>query len=215
MSDPLSEARVRTQRYWLRDGLEEIHLGIVFLLMGGWSLAIGTSWFVPASVIYMLLAVAFIKFVPRIKAAMRERITYPRSGYAHYDEARLKRRRVLAAVFAVVVLYVVTAFVPRYIVSACLHPARVFQWLTVVAGIFFGAVSVYVWVRHGLLRWLVVGAFATILGVAVSIHYPPSQYPRSLAWAIFVTGLGCAFLCSGGAALWNYRRTPPASAQET
>jgi hypothetical protein len=56
----------------------------------------------------------------------------------------------------------------------------------------------------------VVGVFAIILGVAVCIEYPPR-----LALAIFIIGVGNAFLCSGGVTLWNYLRTAPPSAYET
>jgi len=215
MSDPISEARVRTQRYWFRDGLEEITLGIIFLLIGGWSLArVKTSWFWPATLVYLLLIVAFIVFVPRVKTAMRERITYPRSGYVVQGGWWGKHRHARGMVFALVGLLATGALV--YAGRAGLaDPARMVQWLPTMCGILLGAVSVYVWVRHGLLRWVVVGVFAVILGIAVSIEYPPSQYPLSLAFGIYVIGVGCAFLCSGGVTLRNYLRTPPPSVQET
>jgi len=214
MSDALSEARVRTQRYWFLDGLEEIQLGIFFLVTGGWTLAIKTSWFWPANLIYWLLLTAFIVFVPRIKTAMRERITYPRSGYVVQGGWWRKHPHARGMVFALVGLLGMSTFV--YAGRAGLvDPTRMVQWLPAVGGILIGAISVYVWVRHGLPRWLVVGVFAMILGIAVSIEFPPNRFPPSLAGGIFIIGVGCAFLCSGGVALWNYRRTPLQSAEET
>jgi hypothetical protein len=79
-----------------------------------------------------------------------------------------------------------------------------------VLGLTTGAVGVYVTVCYGLPRFLVVGALAIILGVVVSIEYPPR-----LAMAIWLAGVGCAWLCSGGLTLWNYLRSAPPSADET
>ena len=214
MPDPLFEARIRAQRYWFRDGLEEITLGIIFLLMGGWTLAQSKeAWFVPGTLIYLLLVVAFAIFVPRIKTALRERITYPRSGYVAQDggswlKGRLARALLVATLGLVVTGAAVLAL--RYAGVASLDLARMVRWVPAVGGIAVCAMSVYVRVRHSLVRFLVVGVFALILGVAASIEYPPT-----LAFAIFIVGVGCAWLCSGGVTLWNYLRTVPASADET
>jgi hypothetical protein len=209
MPDPLSAARVRARRYWYLDGLEEITLGIIFLLIGGWTLARAkASWFMPATLIYILLCVAFAIFVPRIKTAMRERITYPRSGYVEQGGWSPKHRVARGMVFALVAC--VGVLILWYAGRAVLDPARMAQWMPAVAGIAMGAVWVYVRVRWGLRRFLVVGVFAMILGVAVSIEYPPN-----LASAIYIIGVGCASLCSGGVALWNYLRITPPSADET
>jgi hypothetical protein len=208
MSNPLSEARIRTQRYWFRDGVEEITLGMIFLLMGGWNLARAkASWFMPATLLYILLCAAFAIVVPRLKTAVRERITYRRSGYA--DPGGGWRKRL---VFALVALVATGAlwYAGR---AGFLDPA--IQWTPAVAGIVMGATWVYVYVRQGLGRFFVVGVLALILGVAVSIEYPPSEYPPSLAFGIYVVGVGVMCLCSGGAALRNYLRTAPPSADET
>jgi hypothetical protein len=211
MPHPLSEARVRAQRYWYRDGLAEIPLGIVQLLMSGSNLiaALGdrtSSWFEAVTLIYLVLFAVLAVFASRIMAAVRERITYPRSGYVDYGESVRKRRfwvlAVLAAVISVLAL--------RYAGRAGWDPARWLQWTPAVGGLTTGAVGVYVTVRYGLPRFLVVGAFAIILGVMVSIEYPPR-----LAMGIWLAGVGCAWLCSGGLTLWNYLRSTPPSADET
>jgi hypothetical protein len=201
MPSPLSEARIRTQRYWFRDGLEEITLGIICWLMGGLNLARGKAlWFVPATLILM----AF--FVPRIKTALRERITYPRSGYADYGASRRRLRGVL---FMAVAL---ASFVPIVLAVRYARCAGwdLDRWLPAVTGLSVGAMATYVSVRHRLPRFLVVGLLSIILGVAVSVAYPPR-----LAIAIFSIGVGCAFLCSGGVTLRSYLRTAPASADAT
>jgi uncharacterized membrane protein HdeD (DUF308 family) len=202
---------MRAQRYWYRDGLTEIPLGIVQLLLSGSDLieALGnrtSSWYVPVILIYAVLFIGLAAFASRIMAAVRERITYPRSGYVH--ESGRKRRIVVGMVLALLVT-VTGVLALRYAGRAGLDPARWVQWTPAVCGLTTGAVGVYVTVRYGLPRFLVVGVLAIILGVVVPIEYPPR-----LAMAIWLAGVGCAWMCSGGVTLWNYLRTVPPSADE-
>ena len=213
MPNPLFEARIRAQRFWYRDGLSEIAVAIILLLQVGW-LLVGapgnsrSSWYVPATLIYMLLLVAFAVCAPRIMAAMRERITYLRGGYVH--ESGRKRRVVVGMVLALLAI-VSSALALRYAGRAGgWDPARGVQWVPAVGGLTVGAVCVYVSVRQGLPRFLVVGVLSIILGAAVCI-----KYPMPLATSIWLAGVGCALLCSGGVALWNYLRTAPPAADET
>jgi hypothetical protein len=210
MPYPLSEARIRTQRYWYRDGLEEITLGTIFLLIGGWSLATSrASWFWPGTLTYLLLVVAFTILVPRIKTAIRERVTYPRSGYVDQGGSSRQRRAVRAMVFGSVILGAIWLTV-RYGGRAGLHPDLLARWAPAVGGVGIAAVSAYVYMRHGLPRYLVVGVFAIVLGVGVSI-----ECPWRLATGLFLIGVGCAWLCCGGVTLWGYLRKAPPSADET
>jgi hypothetical protein len=109
---------------------------------------------------------------------------------------------ILASVIGVLAL--------RYAGVGGWDPDHWIQWLPAVGGLTVGAVSVYVSVRQGLPRYLVVGLLSFVLGVAVSI-----EYPLKLAMAIWLAGNGCAWLCSGGVALWNFVRTTPPSTAET
>jgi hypothetical protein len=84
------------------------------------------------------------------------------------------------------------------------------QWCPALVGVALGALEVYVSIRYGLRRTLVVGIFSMILGVVVSI-----EYSLHLALTICCASFGCANLCSGGAALLSYLKTPPLPANET
>jgi hypothetical protein len=213
MPDPLVEARKRAQRFWYRDGLDEIRVGIIILLYCGFTLVThvinsGSSWYMPVTLIYLLLLFALAACAPRIMAAMRERITYPRSGYVDYGGSVRKRR---IAVGALAILATVTAAPAlRYVVASGWDFDHWMQRLPAVGGLTVGAVLMYVYVRYGLPRFLLMGLFSIILGVAVSI-----EYPIRLGIAIWLAGVGCAWLCSGGVTLWNYLRTTPPSADET
>jgi hypothetical protein len=212
MPDPLFEARSRAQRYWCRDGLSEMVVGIVSLLQGGWILFnhlvnSKSFWYLPGALICLLLIAKFP--VARIMAALRERFTYPRSGYVDDGESARKRRIRVGMVLAILAS-VIGVLALRYAGVGGWDPDHWIQWLPAVGGLTVGAVSVYVSVRQGLPRYLVVGLLSFVLGVAVSI-----EYPLKLAMAIWLAGNGCAWLCSGGVALWNFVRTTPPSTAET
>jgi hypothetical protein len=212
MHDPLSEARIRGQRYWYRDGLEEIFLGCVCMLQGGWLLfnhfvSSKSSWYLPGALICFLVIAGFP--IARIKASMRERFTYPRSGYVDPGASVRKHRIRLGA--ALLFLVIGTGAVAiRNNAFGAWDLNRGIQWLPAIGGVIIGAVSVYVWVSQGLPRFLVLAVFAIILGAAVSL-----EYPLKLGTAIWLIGVGCAWICSGGLTLWNFVRTAPPSAAET
>lgn len=215
MLDPLSEARRRGQRFWYRDGLAELVAGSVQCLMSGWLLVSApghsrSSWYMPATLLYLLLFVAFAVCASRIMAALRERITYPRSGYVSYGESRQKRRILAAAVLGLVCVAGGLLALCYAVPLAAGGPARWIQWLPAVSGLAMGGLLVYVGVRQGLPRFLMVGVVAIVLGIAVS-----TEYPLRLAAAIFLAGCGGALLCSGGVTLWKYLRPGPPSACET
>jgi hypothetical protein len=214
MADPITEARIRARRYWYRDGLTEIPLGIVQLLLGGSDLILAlanrtSSWFVPVNLLYTVSMIVLAVFASRIMAALRERLTYPRSGYVDYGES-VRKLRIGVGMVLVTLVAAAVVLASRYAGRVGLDPSRLTQWAPAVCGLTTGAVGVYVTVRYGLPRFLVVGVLATILGVVVCVEYPPM-----LATAIWLSAVGCAWLCSGGVALWNYLRTTAPAADAT
>jgi hypothetical protein len=137
---------------------------------------------------------------------MRQRITYPRSGYVDYGESRWRRGIVFGGLGLVCTAACVLAL--RYARHASVwDPARL---LPAVAGVMCGVVCVYMGVRQGLSRFRVLGMLSIILGAAVCTAYPPR-----LALGLYFAGFGCALLSSGGVTLWKYLRTTPPPAIET
>jgi len=209
MADPLLEARIRARRYWYRDGLSEIPLGIVMLLMAGEDLLSILSkstltWYLA---IYVGSIAMLALFATRIMAAVRGRVRYPRSGYVP-DSGR--GRRVVAGMITGLVIVVASVMFVGYERDVGWDPNRWFQWLSVAGGLANAVMGVYVTVRYGLLRFLIVGLFALILSFVVSIEYAPR-----LSITIWLAGVGCAWLCSGSIAIWNYIRAVPRSVDAT
>jgi hypothetical protein len=212
MTDPLVQARIRAQHFWFRDGLSEIAAGIILLLQGGWLLlnVLGnsrSSWYTPATLICVLLFAAFAISASRMMAAVRERITYQRSGYVQESG---RNRRIVVGMTVAVLATVTVALGVRYTGVGRWDPDRWTQWLPAVVGLTVGVVSAYVSVRQGLPRFFALGVFSIILGVAGSIEFQPK-----LAMAVWLAGVGCGWLCSGGVTLWKYIRTTQPSAHQT
>jgi len=207
MPDSIGQVRSRAQSFWYRDGLSDILIGIIGLLQNGLTLVMHFGneqswWYQPFIVVYLLLFFLFAARAPRVMAAMRERITYPRSGYAAPGEAqRILRNTIVAlAILAIFGLLLAT----RY---GHFDTGRWVQETPVVGGLFFGVVGIYVAVRYGVLRYLLIGLFSILLGLAINI-----EYPTWLGTAIWLVGVECAFLCAGGITVWNFVRTTPLSA---
>lgn len=207
MSDPIIESRIRAQSFWYRDGLSEIFIGIGGLLQNGLTLVMHfgndqSSWYWPLILIDLLLFFVFAARAPRIMAALRERITYPRSGYASPGESQRKLSRTIVALAILAIFGLLLA--TRY---GHFDTGRWIQGLPVFGGLFFAVVGMYVAVRYGVLRYLLVGLFSIVLGLAINI-----DYPTWLGTAIWSVGVDCAFLFAGGITVWNFVRTTPLSA---
>jgi hypothetical protein len=210
MSDPIVEARIRARRYWYRDGLSEILVGAIILLQNGLTLVMhfgnrNSSWYMLIVLIYLLLFLAFALCACRIMAAAREHITYPRIGYVH--ESGRKRRRLVWMVLALLAAVTVTLALRYASRACCWDPARWNQGMPVVVGLVFGVVGIYVAVRYGVLRYLLIGLFSIALGLAINI-----EYPTWLGGEIWIVAVGCAFLCAGGVTVSKFVRTTPLSA---
>jgi hypothetical protein len=196
MHDPIAQARIRARSFWYRDGLTEIWLGIFFLIEAG-SIPFQGSWF--AVLIYLVVLAGFV----RIMRMVRERITYRRSGYMEPGESVRKYRIWFVAVTIPAIIALALAFRYRDVIGW--DPNRWEKSLPVVVGLLTFAISVYANVRYRLPRYLLVGLFSLVLGVAVGIKCSPT-----LAIEIWLAGVGCAWLCAGGFTLRKYlRNTPP------
>jgi hypothetical protein len=164
-----------------------------------------SSWYWPLILIYLVVFLVLAARAPRIMAAMRERITYPRSGYAEPGESVRKLSRAIVASTILAIFGLLLAI--RY---AHWDPDGWIEGMPVVGGLFFGVLGMYVAVRHGVLRYLLVGLFSIVLGLAINI-----EYPTWFGAEIWIVGVGCALLCAGGVTVWNFVRTTPPSAPAT
>lgn len=210
MQNPLREARARVSRHSYADGLAEIAAGI--LPLAGAGLLLGPSWAptdAPQHQIvgwsYVAFFCAFVLFQQRIVQAVRERVTYPRTGYVTYRE---HGKGLQLGVGTVAALLTVGGFV----VSFRFHGrmAGWEDWLPVLIGAPWGTWLIVVGLRAGLSRFVLVGALSIILGLSVSFAWP-NLYA---ALTVYLAGMGFALLLSGAITLWRYLHALPPNTEE-
>lgn len=206
MTDLTLKARVQAQRFWYRDGLSEIHIGIIVLFLSVNNLLMHfgneqSPWYWPGMLIYLLLFCIFGVRAPRFISAMRERITYPRIGYAEPGESVRKFNRAIVTLSVLAIFGSLVAV--RY---GRWDSGRGIQNLPVVIGLLISVIGMYTAWRYGVLRHLLIGSFSVILGLVIDI-----VYPTSFGREIWFVAIGCAFLCAGGVTTWNFVHTTPLS----
>ncbi len=93
---------LRAQRHWTEDGLSEIMTGLLFTILGGGPLVklVLPHWITLDLLISALTIVGVLGLIRGFKK-LKERITFPRSGYVALPDPT-KRRRVFT--FAIVVV---------------------------------------------------------------------------------------------------------------
>jgi hypothetical protein len=206
MNPVIEVAPRRAARYWYEDGLVEIGAGLLFLLLAGlfaveglapagslrpWFFALGLPVIVIGGMIVLGLALR----------ALKQRLTYPRTGYVAYPPTRPIRKALAGIISGVVSMLLVLLLLS--------HPA----WLTVLPSV-QGAVVAAVWfllsIRMGVPRMAVQGLLALGAGVIVSLI----GLETSLGTAVVFGAIGLGSLISGAVVLARYLRTTALPAGE-
>ena len=209
MKDPVKNIQQRTQRYWYVDGISEIAAGAVFLIMGLFFLLIGLSETGSATGLILAIGQPLIVLLGiwgagRAVKFLKERITYPRTGYVLYPRKPAKRR-LATLVLAVVISLLMTIFI-AWLTD---HFGR--NWIPALAGFMLGLVMVLLGYRFGLIRFYLLGAFTLFLGMAMAFLPLEEKFDTAIFFSVF----GLAWISSGGLTLRHYmRNTQPAPPED-
>lgn len=168
MTDPLQhdlqQAEQRAARYWVRDGLNEIVLGAVFLVVGAYLLLEAVlpathglkGWLVTG---FSLLLIGLSLVTRRTVVRLKDRYVHPRTGYIAFRREKSPAARWFAGILAGTIGMVV-AFV------ASTPP--LLPWLPALQGLFFGAVFLFAWRKLQLTRFTVEGLLCTAAGLGLA-----------------------------------------------
>lgn len=197
MQNPsLSDIKKRTQRYWFEDGIWELGFGLANLLLGLFFYLVVTfqlkGILLAAGQVAMVIGVFFgLGFFVK---ALKERITYPRTGYVVYHRpstsARLKRILLTAGLSAGIGALVGIGATVKLVRNT---PA-------LLSGILIGASLVYLGRRFQINRLYVEAALTLLLGYTISLM----EISGVTVTAIFFSAFGLLMAVSGGAALLIY-----------
>jgi len=204
MNPDFKKLQQRTKRYWYTDGLNEIAFGLICLILSLYFLA---QVLLPQdSILSNLLTAGFVLLVlgsalltRRIVTYVKERLTYPRTGYVSYAKSGTRQRWV-TAFLAMVFAALITAFFAT-------HPTSL-AWMSAVSGSVFAAVWAVLGYRLGLPRFYFLAGAALILGAIPTL----TGMQEILGLATFYGLISLAMFVSGGLALKSYlEHTHPAT----
>ena len=196
----------KTKRYWYVDGFSEIGVGLLLILIILFNYAAGRVQEPILQIFLFTLGMPLLiylgsKGINLTVRQLKEKITYPRTGYVSYPHKtgsqRLKRVLLSALIGAAlgVVLSIFSVNVP--------DP---FQY--VFTALVIALAYIYIGYSVGLVRFYCIAA-ATLLLMGVLLTQKLSTNTFFLS---FFIGQGLIWIISGLLALWNYlRTTQPAS----
>lgn len=197
METQLDKVMQRTQRYFYEDGLVEITVGVLFLAIGGLTLAFAAGLPAPLVVIISLVTPLALfgaaRLLRKIVGRAKEEITYPRTGYVSYRQDRSSRDRWIVVAFALG-LAVLILFLPES-----------FSQMPVVEGALLLIIFAVLAYRLSLRRFYLIGFLGLLVGAGSAYLLGDD----TLGTAATFAGTGVAVLASGVLVLIRYLQRNP------
>ena len=210
MKDEISTMQKRPYQYYYMDGIWELNAGVFFFLLGLFYFLLtlipsGTPLQVAVLIIgqpgIILLGIFGIRKVVRY---MKERITYPRTGYVSYHRKAKKNR--WSGMLTGLVLGIFFGFL-----ASSLSSLIGTSWLPAVIGVLFAAVLYIMAYKTDVIRFYLLAVASIIIGTLVAF----SGLTDWLQSAALFGGIGVCCILSGLAALFSYiHNTKPAEEGE-
>ncbi|HZW04990.1 MAG TPA: hypothetical protein VFF68_13740, partial [Anaerolineaceae bacterium] len=165
MGDLIDETMKRTRQYWYVDGISEMFTGLFILLLGAFFAVIPLIPSVAARTWLLALgqpALILLGFWLGGKAvrAVKERLTYPRTGYLAFRKPTRKHRwgrLVFAAVLSAslgVLFSVLFNLIPE-------------RWIPAIAAGVLGLFMLFLAYQLGLVRFAVLAGYFLVVGLLV------------------------------------------------
>jgi hypothetical protein len=208
-TDPIQNAQKRAFQYWYVDGTFEFSFGGICLILAAYfyiSRLLTDSWMDGLMMFFFVLVmVGGGWLVNRLVMAMKERITFPRTGYVSFvrktGSKRWGRALLLGSVSGITATLMTLLLTNRSIG---------FNWTVTASGLLFGAVVTYLGFRTGAARFFVNAALSIGLGLALGL----ANLPENTGLTAFYGLLGLGMLAVGGISLWQYLQQNPAPAED-
>ncbi|MGD2156985.1 MAG: hypothetical protein PVG32_08945 [Anaerolineales bacterium] len=197
MTDRIEKLIKESYRYFYVDGLPELVTGVMFALTGAWLVLMakveqGTLAALLVALGLPLLLLGGVFLINRLLRSLKERITYPRTGFVSYRrESNTQRRRVVMVV--AIMIIVASFFIPK-------------EWneMPLAVGGILGTVLILLGFQLGLKRFFFLGAFAVLLGIGTVIFLD-----EVLGSGVTFLGVGLAEILTGAVVLARYLGSHP------
>lgn len=202
MKDDIDKTVKRTRRYWFIDGLTEIAVGVIFLLVG--LLFLVESFAPPDSPLAHISALGLPVIVilgwlvaSRLVGAAKARLTYPRTGYVEYRRPPTRQR-----VNRFVVGAAVGAGVGFVVATLALTAPASLAWIPALQGLLIGAFWAYFGWHFALTRFYLLAIVSVVLGPAASLAGLGDVRGNGVYFSL----MGTALIVSGAVTLLSYLR---------
>jgi hypothetical protein len=209
-TDPLHNAQKRTMQYWYVDGSFEFFFGGICLVLAAYFYAnylLADSWLANLlTVLFVLIIIGGGYVVNRLVMTLKERITFPRTGYISFARktgSSRWRRALLVGIVAAIVSAAMTILL--------MNRSANFDWMVAASGLVFGAAVAYLGIRTGMARFFINAAISLVTGIALGF----ANLPENLGLTGFYGILGLTLLLMGGLSLWQYLRKNPQPAEDS
>lgn len=193
-----------TRKYWYVDGLSEIAGGLIIFFAGlsYWLVAQmeNTAYkFVLLTLAQPVVIILGSWLAQKILPWIKERVTYPRTGYLEFRKP-VKKRRFQRILYVGLIAAVVGALVTM--ISSAL-PER---FLPFLSSVFLTMVSIYIGYHTNVRRFYWIGL--VMLGFGAFLTY--LNFSGSLPYTLLFSGIGIIWVISGIITLILYlRKTQP------
>jgi hypothetical protein len=197
MNKTVKETKLDAFRYWFEDGLSEISIGMLFLIIG---LVLQAENLLPpgsflsgvAGFGNFILVLAGVWLVRRVVRSLKSRLTYPRTGYVVYRKIYPVQRFLTLIIGVFIVFLMVWMFIE--------YPQASPVWVPLIQGIVLGIFLVMIGLRSGLARFHILALFTLLLSFGLS-QVGNGETP--MVGAIFAA-LGLGLTISGVIGLKRY-----------
>ena len=198
----------RTVQSFYEDGLSEIALGAILLLLGGYFFAEavvpeGSALRSELSLLFVLVIVSAGFLVNRILRVLKRRITYPRTGYVAFKKKEPSPKRRAATM--IVAGIISASLAALYGLSPSLRAL-----FPDVNGLLFAVAVLLFANKVGLVRFYVLAAASAVIGLAVTA----AGFGDIKGIGFFYMLYGAALIVSGLATLVVYLRKSPRADRE-
>ncbi len=183
MNDTIQATRRKVRRYWTDDGLPDLYLGLGFALYGllsWWAVTQSARWVVFLQSLFLPVWIGLGSLALR---SLKERVTYPRTGYVRYADP--PRRRTARRIMTALALGAVLALVLLAQVALKRGPAAdaAFAWLLPV--LFFLGLGAVAW-HQGSTRYALYALVAIAVGAtaAAGLDGLAAMDRRAVLWGV-------------------------------
>jgi hypothetical protein len=203
MQDNLKTSQLRAIQYWFADGLPELSGGVICLLL---AIYFAIQQVMPASLggfAFIFLALFIASFgVRKLMLSIRQRKTYPRTGYIEVRKGWQDRRLMWVAIGFTLLLM-------GFLLYTILRGLQTMLWMPVIGGVIFLFIFFLAGYRTKLTRFYFVSGFSLLLGLFLSF----SKLGDFWGTALLSLGTGLVLLAFGVVTRVDYLRHSPASGE--